>query len=200
MIETIRDENLPEVAAVLSRAFRDNPGLGGILRGDPPDKRAHVLFGCMLGFARAALRHGTVEVVRHDGRLVAASLVLPPGAFPMPLSGQLTTATGVLRTRPGRAHRFARAEHELRKRHLPGLHYYLWFLGVEPEHQGRGLGSELLRSLIARADAEAMPCYLETDLERNVALYRRHGFEVLGESIVAGMDARMWFMHRAPPR
>jgi ribosomal protein S18 acetylase RimI-like enzyme len=154
----------------------------------------------MLGFSRAVLRHGTVEVAKHDGAMVAASLVLPPGAFPMPVRGKLTTAAAVLRSRPGRTHRFARAEHELHKQHLRGLHYYLWFLGVDPEHQGRGFGSELLRSLTAKADSDKMPCYLETDRERNVGLYRRHGFEVLGQSVVAGMDAQMWFMRRPVER
>ena len=159
-----------------------------------------MLFGCMLGFARAVLRHGAVEVVRHDGVPVAASLVLPPGSFPMPVRGQLTTASGVLRSRPGRAHRFARADYEMHKRHPRGLYHYLWFLGVEPEHQGRGLGSELLRSFTAKADSEQQPCYLETDRERNVGFYQRHGFELLGESILAGMDTRMWFMQRAAAR
>jgi ribosomal protein S18 acetylase RimI-like enzyme len=200
MVEKIEARELPAVAAVLSRAFRDNPGLGGILRGDSADKRERVLLGCMLGFARAVLRHGTIEAVRHDGNVVAASLVLPPGAFPLPMRGQLSTAAGVLRSRPARVLRFARAAHELRKVHPPGPHYYLWFLGVEPEQWGRGLGSSLLRSLTARADAEQLPCYLETDRERAVGLYQGHGFRVCGEGLVPGMNARMWFMQRPTER
>ena len=196
MVDTVTQDELPGVASVLSRAFRDNPGFAGILRGDSPERRERVLFGCMLGFARAVLRHGAIEVVRRDGMLVAASLVLPPGAFPMPVRGQLTTASGVLRSRPGRAHRFARADYEMHKRHPLAPHHYLWFLGVEPQRQGQGLGSELLRSLTSRADAQQQPCYLETDRERNVGLYQGHGFEVLGEAVLPGMDTRMWFMHR----
>ena len=196
MVETITQDDLPGVATVLSRAFRDNPGFCGILRGDSARRRERVLFGCMLGFARAVLRHGAVEVVRRDGVPVAASLVLPPGSFPMPVRGQLTTASGVLRSRPGRAHRFARADYEMHKRHPRGLYHYLWFLGVEPEHQGHGVGSELLRSFTAKADSEQQPCYLETDRERNVGFYQRHGFELLAESILPGMDTRMWFMQR----
>lgn len=197
VIETITQGDLSGVATVLSRAFRDNPSFCGILRGDSPRRRERVLPGCMLGFARAVLRHGAIEVVRRDGVPVAASLVLPPGSFPMPVRGQLTIASGVLRSRPARAHRFALANHEMHKRHPGGLHHYLWFLGVEPEHQGRGLGSELLRSFTAKADSAQQPCYLETDLERNVGFYRGHGFELLGESILPGMDTRLWFMQRA---
>lgn len=199
MVEAATQNDLPAVAAVLSRAFRDNPGLGGILRGDDAERRERVLLGCMLGFARGVRRHGRIEVIRRDGALVGASLVLPPGRFPMPLPGQLSVASGVVRSRLGRAHRFIRADREMHKSHPRGPHHYLWFLGVDPEHQGRGLGSELLRALTARADAERQPCYLETDVQRNVGLYQGHGFQLLGERIVPGMDARMWFMQRAVP-
>jgi hypothetical protein len=52
VVETITQDDLPGVATVLSRAFRDNPGFCGILRGDSPTRRERVLLGCMLGFHR----------------------------------------------------------------------------------------------------------------------------------------------------
>jgi ribosomal protein S18 acetylase RimI-like enzyme len=196
VVETATHTDLAAVAGVLSRAFRDNPGLGGILRGDDAVSRQRVLSGCMLGFARAVLRHGRIDVIRQGGVLVGASLVLPPGSFPMPFRGQVSVAAGIARSRLGRLHRFARADREMHRNHPRDPHHYLWFLGVEPGHQGRGLGSELLRSLTVRADSAQQPCYLETDVERNIGLYRGHGFQVLGERIVPGMDVRMWFMRR----
>lgn len=117
----------------------------------------------------------------------------------MPLRGQLTVARGVLISRAGRAYRFARADHEMRRCHPRGPHHYLWFLGVEPRYQGRGLGSELVRSLTARADAGGDACYLETDVERNVGLYQGHGFRVVDTRVLPGMDTQMWFMQRAAP-
>jgi ribosomal protein S18 acetylase RimI-like enzyme len=81
---------------------------------------------------------------------------------------------------------------------MSGRHWYLWALGVEPAAQGQGIGSSLLQPVLSRADAEGLPCYLETETERNVAFYRRHGFEVSTAERVAGHGPMLWFMTRAP--
>jgi GNAT superfamily N-acetyltransferase len=60
-------------------------------------------------------------------------------------------------------------------------HLYLAFLGVVPDHQGTGIGSALLRSVLDRADREGTPAYLEATSARNRALYERHGFVAVRE-------------------
>ncbi len=77
-------------------------------------------------------------------------------------------------------------------------HAYLWFLGVTPEAQGHGVGSRLLQHASARLDANGEPAYLETQTERNVALYRRHGFEVISEHRCRSDAPMMWSMWRDP--
>ena len=77
-------------------------------------------------------------------------------------------------------------------------HAYLWFLGVRPEAQGLGVGSRLLRAASSRLDATGMPAYLETQTERNVALYRRHGFEVVSEFRARHDAPPQWGMWREP--
>ena len=59
-------------------------------------------------------------------------------------------------------------------------HWYLAMLGVDPMRQGRGLGSALLKAGLARCDAEGAAAYLESSNPKNVPLYERHGFEVIG--------------------
>jgi hypothetical protein len=46
-----------------------------------------------------------------------------------------------------------------------------------------------------RADAEGLPCYLETETPGNVAYYRRHGFDVRSEWDVPD-GPHMWGMLR----
>lgn len=60
-------------------------------------------------------------------------------------------------------------------------HWYLSMLGVDPARQGRGLGSALLRHTLTLCDAEGLPAYLESSNPKNISLYERHGFEVLGQ-------------------
>ena len=84
----------------------------------------------------------------------------------------------------------------LHRVHAPGPHWYLWAIGVEPEHQGRGLAGSLMQPVLARADAEGLPCYLETHKETNVRIYQRYGFEVVAESGAAGHPGNIWAMIR----
>ena len=54
-----------------------------------------------------------------------------------------------------------------------------------PEYQGRGLGSEVLASVLKRADELRRPVKLEYLKWNPVAsLYQRHGFEITSESDV----------------
>ncbi len=75
--------------------------------------------------------------------------------------------------------------------------WYLPFIGVDPPHQGRGLGSRLLRVGLARADRDGLPAYLEASTPRSRALYERHGFEVIGE-LRAADSPPLWPMLRPP--
>ena len=59
-------------------------------------------------------------------------------------------------------------------------HWYLPMIGVDPVRQGRGLGGLLMRHVLRRCDEERMPAYLESTNPRNLSLYLRHGFEILG--------------------
>lgn len=196
VIETAAAADVPAVADLLARAFRDNPGFVGILRGDGPEQRQRVLEGCMRGFCSAVLRSGTIELIRDGGAPVATMLSFAAGQYPLPPAGQLIVAGAVMRARLARTHRFLRADLVMQRQHPREPHAYLWFLGSDPEHQGRGLGSQLLRAFTARCDAARTLGYLETDRERNVRLYERHGFTVVRDAIVPGMDSRMWFMQR----
>lgn len=59
--------------------------------------------------------------------------------------------------------------------------WYLPAIGVDPQHQGRGLGSALLKHVTRMLDDAGAPGYLESSNPRNVSLYKRHGFEEMGE-------------------
>jgi GNAT superfamily N-acetyltransferase len=59
--------------------------------------------------------------------------------------------------------------------------WYLHFLGTQPDHQGKGHGSMLLRRVLDRADELGQPAYLDATSARNRALYERHGFVCIAE-------------------
>ncbi len=82
-------------------------------------------------------------------------------------------------------------------RYLPTEpHYYLQFIGCPLKEQGRGAGSALLQHGTDICDERGMPAYLESSNSRNVPLYERHGFEVIGEERVGKNGPAAWFMWR----
>lgn len=62
-------------------------------------------------------------------------------------------------------------------------HVFLAELQIVPEFQNRGIGSELLRAELSRAESLGLSIRLRVLLQnRALELYRRHGFIVTGET------------------
>jgi ribosomal protein S18 acetylase RimI-like enzyme len=76
-------------------------------------------------------------------------------------------------------------------------HWYLPFIGVDPARQGNGYGSALMEYALIRCDRENKLAYLESSNPRNIPLYKRHGFELLG-TIQVGSSPPLFPMLRRP--
>lgn len=59
--------------------------------------------------------------------------------------------------------------------------YYLWFIGVLPDHQHNGTGTSLLTSVIDDARRQFKPIYLETSTIKNIGWYEKFGFSIYHE-------------------
>jgi len=77
-------------------------------------------------------------------------------------------------------------------------HWYLFTLGADPDQQGKGVGSALLRSVLAQVDELGDPAYLESSKQRNISLYARFGFEVIDEVPPMFGNPPLWRMWREP--
>jgi ribosomal protein S18 acetylase RimI-like enzyme len=71
---------------------------------------------------------------------------------------------------------------------------YLDVIGVDPDQQGRGVGSALMRFGLERAGALGVDAFLETAVEANVPYYERFGFHVVEEGTATEDGPRIWFM------
>mgnify|MGYP001082453624 CR=1 FL=1 len=71
-------------------------------------------------------------------------------------------------------------------------HYYLELLGVDVQFQGMGFASRLMKPVLEHADQSHRVCYLETQTEKNVALYKHYGFEV-ADTLQPGFGGAVYY-------
>jgi ribosomal protein S18 acetylase RimI-like enzyme len=193
----VEEHEIAEAGAVLGRAFRDAPGYAAILAHLGDARRAKAITRAKTAFTRAAVRHQRADAAWVDGKIVAVALCAEPGQWPVPLAVFANHVRGCASLSPRTVRNYLRADGYMGGKHPEEPHHYLFVLGVEPALQGRGLGKALLRRLAARADADGVPCYLETDKEANVRLYEGAGYRVLTDGQVPTIPPfRMWTMRR----
>jgi ribosomal protein S18 acetylase RimI-like enzyme len=126
-------------------------------------------------FAGGSFKHGTA-FVSADFR--GAALWLPPGVHP-----NAEGLENVFRQTAEPAHLddLLGTFDKMGECHPEEPHWYLPLVGVEPNAQGSGIGGALMRHALERCDQDAALAYLESSNPRNISLYERHGFEVMGE-------------------
>lgn len=84
-------------------------------------------------------------------------------------------------------------EGKINKLHPHDPMYYLWFIGVDPKHQDKGIGSELMKQVIQRAERKNRPILLETSTLKNIPWYEKYGFKIYNE---LDLGYRLFFMKR----
>jgi ribosomal protein S18 acetylase RimI-like enzyme len=191
---------MKRAAYVLARAFQNEPMMTHVFPDD--EERARSMYSLSLGVVKYTSRYGATYI--DPGENGAACWLAPGNTKATVLRALRTGLLGaIVGFRPASRHRFFGIMNhcdEMHPRLVPGPHWYLWLVGVDPEHQGNGLGGALLRPVLARADADGVPCYLETLNEPNVGFYTHLGFEVVNEGTVPGQGVYMWTMLRQPKR
>lgn len=62
--------------------------------------------------------------------------------------------------------------------------YYVFFVGTAAVHQGKGLGGEIVKEVLRRAQGEGATVWLEATTEGSMRLYARLGFTLVREIVV----------------
>ena len=174
MLEPVPDRERRRAITTIVAAFADDP----VERWLFPDRDDYVAHfpDLVAALGGRAFDHGTAWGLAD---LAAVALWLPPG------TGPDAEAIGRSLGETVAVHKhddlFSVLE-QMDERHPTSAHWYLPWLAVHPDDQGRGLGSDLLARCLSVVDEQALPAYLETPNPRTIPLYRRHGFELVGEA------------------
>ncbi|MHA1915610.1 MAG: GNAT family N-acetyltransferase [Promethearchaeota archaeon] len=89
--------------------------------------------------------------------------------------------------------------HSIHYELVPSRHWYFFILGVDPGFQGKGYASHLIKPILTRIDNDHLPCYLDTNNEKNIELYQHFGFKTLKKYQIPGTDVTNWSMLRESP-
>jgi len=179
------------VIATLANAFMTDPALSYIV----PDKvaRAKMLPKLFELLVPADAKAGTVM---RSGNDEAAALWRNPGMAKDAGGTSLALIWNMFRIfglSIARANSVADAIAD----HLPeGRYHYLHFVGVRSADQGKGWGGAIIREGLARADADALPTWLETATPENVPLYEGLGFVTQVEWDIPKGGPHFWGMMR----
>jgi len=184
-----RDEETA-VSAVIALAFATDPMVRWSLR----DAQTYltVMPGLIRAFGAAAYDSDSTYVSEDVG---GAALWLPPGVEP-----DIETLERLIQTHadPTILAEVNTIFEAMSHYHPKVPHWYLPLIGTDPARQGQGIGGALMRHALARCDREGAAAYLESSNPRNIPLYQRHGFEILG-TIQTGSSPVLTPMLR-PPR
>jgi ribosomal protein S18 acetylase RimI-like enzyme len=182
------------VSSVLARAFHDDP----VYRLAIPDpaRRERLLPGLMRTLV--TVLHGGMgptEVIETQGHVVGVAAWNAPGAVTPGRWRSVRALPGLVRAVGPRLPAFGEFGAAVERARPDVPHRYLFHLGTDPGWWGQGVGTALLRPVLADAEARGELVYLETRPE-NVPYYERFGFVVVGE--IAFPDVPLVAMSRSP--
>jgi len=185
---TIEDESI--VVDILTSSFETNQSVNYIIKQDiHKKKRLRVLMEYSFYLC---LRFGKVFLSENKK---ACALILYPDK-------QKTTFTSIFwdvklaLVSIGRRNliKALKRESQIKKRHPAVPFVYLWFIGVTPEEQHKGIGSQLLQDVLEYTDALKRGVYLETSTVINLPWYEKFGFQNYDE---LDLGYRLFFFKRA---
>ena len=190
--QTIRTANASErddITALMTASFVTDPFMRWIY--PAANEYLEHFPGFVERFAGAAYDHDTVFVADGFG---GAALWLPPGAKKEEEAlGQFVLET----VAPERLAQMGEIAQQMEEHQIKGEAWYLPMIGVDPPHQGAGLGAELMRHVLEETDRAGLPTHLESSNPANIPFYQRLGYEAVGKIQVAEDGPLLTPMSRA---
>jgi ribosomal protein S18 acetylase RimI-like enzyme len=174
--------DLEALVPAYAGATADEATTAWVRAGGPVPEEAYAQY--LTELLRGYLADAEVWIAERDGAVMGISLWRALDSVD-PLESEagkvatLAELTGLaVPRRAATALRTTQAAHPLRFPHL-----YLHLIAVVPEHRGAGAGGAMLQERLAAADTEQTPAYLEASTADSARLYKRCGFEEIGERI-----------------
>ena len=189
--------DMDAVCDVIGQAFADDPNALAMVRGDRV--RAQRMMKGSVRIAKFGRKCSYGLVAEHGDRVVGALNAAPWPLCQLSVREKIGSAPAMIRTLGTALPRALKLTSVWAKHDPQEPHWHIGPIGVTPAFQGQGVGRALLGSLLEMADEDGPPCYLETDVDRNVRLYETFGFRVIGQAQILGVNNRFMRRDATPP-
>ena len=201
-ITSFSESNTEACAAVIAAAFEQDPLYAHHLK-SPTEK---YLFSKFLIRKSLTLGEHSLVITSHEGVIqAAASYEVDSGHAFKRLLNQLRwpflkEVLNMQRFMSPAAFRFFNQYMKFTTSVRPKeRHHYLVFIGVHPEAQGKGYGTQLLNEIhgIVDSDVHSVGIGLDTENAANIAYYQRFGYALTGEKTIGDVTIYTLFRKKS---
>jgi ribosomal protein S18 acetylase RimI-like enzyme len=181
--------NKDQIVDILSRSFNDNKSINYIIR--QGTRRLESIKGLMAYSFEMCKAFGQVFLTEDKK---GCALILLPEQKKVNLRSILwdvkliSCCIGVSNLK-----RVIQREGKIKSLQPVGKLCYLWFIGVQPEEQNKGIGGALLTEVIHHAEQQNRTLCLETSTEKNLPWYQKFGFKIYNE---LDLGYRLYFLKK----
>lgn len=201
----LKKKDVKKAMVTLTRAFHEDPLIQLIFPNPEERKRYSQVFWKFM--IKDGIKYG--EVYSSTSKIEGVAKWLPPGKEHMGIWRTIRSGgikMGIVLTKqkderklsPRKIEKITDNIIRIHKELMKEPHWYLACIGVDPDHQGKGYGSKLIKPMLKRIEKEGYPVFLETNFEGNVGLYEHLGFELIDETKVLDAELINWAMVRKP--
>jgi ribosomal protein S18 acetylase RimI-like enzyme len=177
-----------KVSAILCRAFENNLSVGYTI-GKSGDKTMKIRR--LIGYS--------MKIAEMSGKIFLqgnAAALITFGDKKAPFHRQLAADLGLVTTVIGlkRLKKVISRNNYIKSFHPQSGFIYLWLIGTDPQHAGKGEGTALLLEILSLSARLKMPLYLETSMPANLAFYEKNGFHIYHEKMIGDSGFLTYFM------
>jgi ribosomal protein S18 acetylase RimI-like enzyme len=178
-----------QVVEILTQSFDDNKSVNYIVKQD--DKRKERIRRLMEYSFEVCYLFG--EVLLSDDKRACALILLPEKKQTTLKSVLLDIRLIIFCIGLANVGKVLGRETKIKKLQPKGLLYYLWFIGVDPREQNKGIGTKLLNEIIEHSSYHQRILCLETSTQKNIPWYHEFGFTIYNE---LDLGYKLYFMRR----
>lgn len=165
------------IAEILAKSFNENKSVNYIVKQD--GKREQRLRSLMEYSFEICYLFGDVFLT--DDKKGCALIVLPDKKKTTPKSVLLDLKLIFSCIGLSNINKALSREGKIKNLQPKELLYYLWFIGVDPAEQHKGIGSTLLAEVIKEGKSKQRTICLETSTLSNIPWYEKFGFKIYNE-------------------